>query len=307
MDIALYSMAPFALQAERAMRELVALIVLVGALCTSSLPLLEHHSIACNDQGVQAAVAVFQHRFNAHRRYGYKYTVSEIESSKLVQKENSTCEFQLELGLEETKCHVVNPKPVDQCEVRQMDETKVKADCNVTLTVADGRARLKRYFCVSSTASAEELANVCPDCPSLLPLHDPQGLDSIKKALKKFNEQSNHTAYFKLLAVGRISTQYTFLGQSYFAEFAIVETSCSRQVEAEKQDACEPLCADEAHHGFCTSTLLGNDEVTVECEIYDVQVLHSSYQCKLIVNWVHFSKQVITSDNVIYAHEFIKF
>lgn len=56
-------------------------------------------------------------------------------------------------------------------------------------------------------ASSEQLIRVCPDCPTLLPLHDPQGLESVKAAVEKFNNDSKQTSYFKLLEVGRLSTQ----------------------------------------------------------------------------------------------------
>lgn len=56
-------------------------------------------------------------------------------------------------------------------------------------------------------ASSKALIRRCPDCPVLLPLHDPQGLESVKAATEKFNQESNQTSYFKLLEVGRLSTQ----------------------------------------------------------------------------------------------------
>lgn len=56
-------------------------------------------------------------------------------------------------------------------------------------------------------ASHELLVQQCPDCQALLPLHDPQGLETLKIALQKFNKESNQTSYFKLVEVGRISTQ----------------------------------------------------------------------------------------------------
>lgn len=59
---------------------------------------------------------------------------------------------------------------------------------------------------LSPVVSAEEVTAVCPDCPSLLPLHNPEGLESVMAALKQFNKDSNQTSYFKLLEVGRLST-----------------------------------------------------------------------------------------------------
>ncbi|KAJ8418905.1 hypothetical protein AAFF_G00004040 [Aldrovandia affinis] len=256
---------------QRAMRGLIVLTMLVGALSAASLHPPDTHAITCDDQGTTAAAQTAQHYINIHHYHGYKFRLSKIKSSKVVEQENSTCEFHLELELEETKCHIVNPKPFDQCESREMGEVKVQADCFVNLTVAEGKAKLKKYSCTSGPVSLEELRATCPDCPSMIPLHDPQGQESIKQAMKNFHQHSNHSAFFKLMEVGRLSTQHTFMGQSYFAEFAIVETNCARTVEPENENTCEPLCNDKAHHGFCESTMLGNDEVSVECEIFDVQ------------------------------------
>ncbi|XP_016367479.1 antihemorrhagic factor cHLP-B-like [Sinocyclocheilus rhinocerous] len=92
------------------------------------------------------------------------------------------CEVILGITLEETECHIVNPKPLDQCNTRMERETKVTAKCNVTVSSVEGKAAVKRYICDTEPASHEILVTKCPDCPSLLPLHDPKALESVKTA-----------------------------------------------------------------------------------------------------------------------------
>uniref|UniRef100_A0A3B3SNL5 Alpha-2-HS-glycoprotein n=1 Tax=Paramormyrops kingsleyae TaxID=1676925 RepID=A0A3B3SNL5_9TELE len=244
-----------------AMLTLAGLFLLAHVFLAAGVLPAERPSIPCDENGaVPASQAAFQH-ISAQHHHGYKYKPSDFPSSQ----DDLACEFHLELDLEETTCHVVNPKPVEECVVRETHETKVQSNCNVTLTVVEGKPTVKKYSCSSDPASAEELQKICPDCPSLLPLHYPAGLDSIKSALKKFHEESNETSNFKLLEVGRLSTQHMLTGQSYLAEFAIVQTDCRSHV------ICV-LGRGKAQYGFCKSTVLGNDEVSVDCEIYDAQV-----------------------------------
>ncbi|KAJ8278312.1 hypothetical protein GJAV_G00086270 [Gymnothorax javanicus] len=222
----------------------------------------------CNDP-LQWHVETAVSEINDRHHHGYKHRLSKVLSHQLIEKERLECELKLELELEETKCHVVNPKPLKECKFRETEETKVKTNCNVTLRLAARKVEvLKALSCNSEPASAEELVATCPDCPTLLNLTDDQGLDSIKQALKKFNQESKDTVIFTVMQVGRLSTQYMMLGQSYFAEFPIVETNCSKGKESED---CSPLCDSKARRGFCSSTVLGDGDVTVDCEIYDAQ------------------------------------
>ncbi|KAJ8278313.1 hypothetical protein GJAV_G00086280 [Gymnothorax javanicus] len=271
------------------MKKLVVLAAVFGLLFATSL------DIPCEDASpslIQTAVRLI----NEHHHHGYKYRLSKMRSRCVPQKDVSSCEHQLDLELEETKCHVINPKHFDECEFREEEETKVKANCKATLTGTGGNVELLTLECNSEPASAEDLRAVCPDCPSLLTLTNRQGLDSINKALKKFNQESKDIDIFTLLEVGRLSTQeyyfyrpistsciplslkpklsfaqYMILRQLYFAEFAIVETNCSKGEESEDCCQCSPLCDTKARHGFCTSIVLEDAEVTVNCEIYDAQ------------------------------------
>uniref|UniRef100_A0A4W4HNE2 Cystatin fetuin-A-type domain-containing protein n=1 Tax=Electrophorus electricus TaxID=8005 RepID=A0A4W4HNE2_ELEEL len=224
-------------------------------------------SYACLEEQDTNATNEALHIINELHHHGYKFRLVSVDS-RTAQEKADPCEVVLALTLEETKCHIVNPEPFTNCELRSEAETKVIAKCNVTMCGGE-HPGIKKYTCDTEPA----LLHICPDCPILLPLHDPKGLESVKAALEMFNSESNHTSYFKLLEVGRITSQHNMMfGQSYFVQFAIVETECADSVKTEGKNACKPLCDKEADYGFCQATQLGNSVLTVDCDIYDAQV-----------------------------------
>lgn len=50
----------------------------------------------------------------------------------------------------------------------------------------------------------EEMSMMCPDCPKLNPLNDPEGMKSIHEALTIFNKNVSNQRIFVLQEVGRI-------------------------------------------------------------------------------------------------------
>uniref|UniRef100_A0A672MC66 Alpha-2-HS-glycoprotein 1 n=1 Tax=Sinocyclocheilus grahami TaxID=75366 RepID=A0A672MC66_SINGR len=252
------------------MRELVILAALVSALHAASLPTDTDVVYKCQEDQDNIAILAAERFINDHHHHGYKFKFVSLDSRRADEK-TDLCEVILGITLEETECHIVNPKPLDQCTTRMEAETKVTAKCNVTVLSFEGKAVVACYICDTKPDSYEILMTKCPDCPSLLPLNDPKALESVKTALQKFNKESNHKSYFKLLEVGRISTQWMFSGQGFFVQFAITETNCPKRVAYRKQKACKALCGVKARYGFCKSFKVGNEEPEVECEIYKAQ------------------------------------
>uniref|UniRef100_A0A673KW68 Alpha-2-HS-glycoprotein 1 n=1 Tax=Sinocyclocheilus rhinocerous TaxID=307959 RepID=A0A673KW68_9TELE len=252
------------------MRELVILAALVSALHVASLPTDTDVVYKCQEDQDNIAILAAERFINDHHHHGYKFKFVSLDSRRADEK-TDLCEVILGITLEETECHIVNPKPLDQCTTRKESETKVTAKCNVTVLSFEGKAVVACYICDTKPDSHEILVTKCPDCPSLLPLNDPKALESVKTALQKFNKESNHKSYFKLLEVGRISTQWMFSGQDFFVQFAITETNCPKRVAYRKQKACKALCGVKARYGFCKSSKVGNEEPEVECEIYKAQ------------------------------------
>uniref|UniRef100_A0AAY4BBZ1 Cystatin fetuin-A-type domain-containing protein n=1 Tax=Denticeps clupeoides TaxID=299321 RepID=A0AAY4BBZ1_9TELE len=246
------------------MNGLVFLAALVPALLAAPA---DKAPFSCAEDSKDAAAQAAERFINQHHFHGYKFRLHEILSSQVEKKGTPECELLLELNLDETECHIVNPKPYGDCEIRSFGETKVESNCNVTVTEKDGKPFIKKYACTTEP----DIVKICPDCPTLLPLNDEKGLGSVKSAIEKFNKDSNQTSYFRLMEVGRISAGWMPMGMSFFAQFAIVETNCPSKPMPAEQDKCRALCQEEARHGFCKSTLLGNGDVSVDCEVYDVQ------------------------------------
>ncbi|XP_039513165.1 alpha-2-HS-glycoprotein-like [Pimephales promelas] len=190
------------------MRELVILAVLVSTLHVASLHKKTYAMYKCQENQDRHAVLSAEQFINEHHRHGYKFRFVSLDS-RTVEKTMDPCEVILGITLEETECHISSPTPLKQCTTRGEALTTVTAKCNVTVSSIKGKATVMRYICDTEAASHETLVRKCPICPKLLPLHDPKGLKSVQTALQKFNKESSHASYFKLLEVGRISTQVT--------------------------------------------------------------------------------------------------
>ncbi|KAI4790728.1 hypothetical protein KUCAC02_034443 [Chaenocephalus aceratus] len=120
------------------------------------------------------------HHIDENHDHGYKFKLSEIKGSK-VEKVDGGCEIQLQLELMETTCHNIDPTQLEDCEVRDV------TDWNNAV-----------FLCRS------EMPGVCPDCPHLVSLHDPDGIKSVKEAVQRVNKNTTNQNYFILKDVGRI-------------------------------------------------------------------------------------------------------
>ncbi|XP_062869356.1 alpha-2-HS-glycoprotein 1 [Trichomycterus rosablanca] len=252
------------------------LLILV-ALCPvlfADPPVSPPGSYQCQEDQDQKAIDEAVHFINERHHHGYKFKLAHVDG-RSVEKAEHPCVFVLGLTLDETTCHVLNTKPFNECEARQHQEVNITAKCNVTICGGGDEPGIKRFSCDTEPEPNEKIAVFCPDCPSLLPLNDSRGLESVHAAVEKYNNDTSHASYFRLLEVGRISTQYNpMFGMSYFAEFAIVETECSDKPTEEEKPACKPKCPHEVNFGFCKSTQLGNDKLFIDCTIYENSTRH---------------------------------
>uniref|UniRef100_A0A8C2G9G2 Alpha-2-HS-glycoprotein 1 n=1 Tax=Cyprinus carpio TaxID=7962 RepID=A0A8C2G9G2_CYPCA len=181
------------------MKELVILAALVSALHAASLPTDTDVVYKCQEDQDKIATLEAESFINDHHRHGYKFKFVSLDSRSADEK-TDPCGVILGITLEETECHIVNPKPLDQCNTRMETETKVTAKCNVTISSVDGKVAV-----------------------NLVPLHDPKALESVKTALQKFNKEFNH--------------KWTIL-TNFFADFAIMETNCTNKEEESCKALC---------------------------------------------------------------------
>ncbi|XP_040895988.1 alpha-2-HS-glycoprotein 1 [Toxotes jaculatrix] len=247
----------------------LAIVVLLSsaALLCSSAPVLE--AVTCTEDSGAPAARLAMHHINEQHNHGYKFRLSQIQGNK-VEKVGEGCNIELQLNLQETVCHVVNPKHFEDCELRRETDQAVMANCTVTMTVENGEAKITKYRCDTRKVKTNaELTAICPDCPTLIPLNSTEGVDSVKAAVAKFNENTTNENYYILLEVGRIRSGFSMAsgGMEYYAEFALVETQCP-QASRINPEACRPLCSDSADHAFCTSTSSTKGLESIECEYY---------------------------------------
>ncbi|KAK1883716.1 Alpha-2-HS-glycoprotein [Dissostichus eleginoides] len=247
------------------MKGLPTLLLLCStALLCSAAPAVE--PVTCSEDGGAAAARMAAHHIDENHDHGYKFKLSEIKGNK-VEKVDDGCEIELQLELMETKCHNINPMHFEDCMICKATYRAVMANCSVRMSVRNGDARVRNYHC--DTRKDSEMVMLCPDCPKLISLHDPDGMKSIKEAVQRVNENPTNQNYFILKDVGRIETWWIMgMNMHYGAEIALVETHCPMGSRI-LPEACKPLCPDRARHAFCRSTYSISEGLeSVECDYY---------------------------------------
>ncbi|KAK1897068.1 Alpha-2-HS-glycoprotein [Dissostichus eleginoides] len=247
------------------MKGLSTLLLLCStALLCSAAPAVE--PVTCSEDGGAAAARMAAHHIDENHDHGYKFKLSEIKGNK-VEKVDDGCEIELQLDLLETTCHNINPTHFEDCMIRFETDRAVMANCSVRMSVRNGDARVRNYHC--DTRQGGEMMMICPDCPNLISLHDPDGMKSVKEAVQRFNENTTNQNYFILKDVGRIKIGWMMMtGSNYWAEIALVESHCPMGSRI-LPEACKPLYPDRARHAYCRSSYSKSKGLrSVECEYY---------------------------------------
>ncbi|KAG7228799.1 hypothetical protein INR49_008577 [Caranx melampygus] len=150
------------------MKSLAVLVLLSSAvLLSGAAPPLE--PVTCSEDDGAAAARLAVHHINEHHHHGYKFKLSEVQGTKV--------------------------------------EQEVMANCTVMMSVDAVGAKVKEYKCDTRTVkNSMELAEICPDCPILVPLNNAQGLSSVHKAVKEFNQNTSNQHYYILREVGRLQS-----------------------------------------------------------------------------------------------------
>ncbi|KAK2908389.1 hypothetical protein Q8A73_009462 [Channa argus] len=240
--------------------------------------------VACTEDDIAPAAHLAMQHINKYHHHGYKFQLNQTLDHKL-EKTDDGCNIELHLDLLETKCHVVNPTPFEDCPLREEHDQEVMADCKVDMTVKSGEAKVTEYLCdTKQVKSNQEMVSMCPDCPILIPLNSTEGLKSVREAVNKFNENTTHQHYYILKEVGRITSGYMMMaGMAYYAEFALVETFCPMGTRI-VIEACQPKCPDRARHAFCTSSYTRTNGLgSVECEYYPPLLVKRRHRVGIII------------------------
>ncbi|XP_010223875.1 PREDICTED: alpha-2-HS-glycoprotein [Tinamus guttatus] len=246
------------------MKVLVALILLVQLPIHKAVPAAPPPPpLRCDDPESEAAAEIAVNYINDHSHHGYKFALNRIENVRVLPQGPNNQLLFLELDLLETKCHVLNPVPLENCTVRPFEEHAVEGDCDVKLQNLDGKLSVLASKCHSHADSAEDVIRVCPDCPLLENLNNTEVLAGVAAALNEHNSKTPD-AYLRLLEIGRARIQVT----------ATARAILTRQQRSKANvDACQLLPEDEANFGFCTATIATQPttDVQVDCKLYGHQ------------------------------------
>ncbi|XP_074525160.1 fetuin-B-like [Halichoeres trimaculatus] len=165
---------------------------------------------------------------------------------------------------------------------------RVYGECEVSALV-NHEVTLQSYSCSLREVPATAVVDVCPDCPTADNMDEPVVKETANLSLQRFNKESDLANYFSLENITQASSQWV-VGPSYFVEFTIVETVCSKKTVDIDLSNCPPMDCQFAHRGFCQGTHITLEEefevrlpagkrgklqsrnvVEVKCEIFEPQ------------------------------------
>ncbi|XP_061894710.1 alpha-2-HS-glycoprotein-like [Entelurus aequoreus] len=224
--------------------------------------------ITCHHFSVGAAANFSVRHIDEHHQHGYKFKLGEIQGHKYEQTAEG-CNIDLQLALRETRCHVTDPKAVEDCEVLEMGEGGAAANCTVMLTRHLTGTTVTRHQCTTTPAHSSDDMMMCPDCPRMRALNDPAVAKAVHVAMLKYNQESNNRHDFTLLEVGRVLSGYIpSVGMMTYPKFILVETRCPKYIRI-APEACTPRCPHRAQHAVCSTSYSSKTGVaSPQCELF---------------------------------------
>ncbi|XP_023963143.2 histidine-rich glycoprotein isoform X1 [Chrysemys picta bellii] len=253
------------------MKLLSTALCLTLLLCSNAQSQTPVTSADCDSVETDAAVAL--DLINKHRRDGYIFTLFRVADAHEQQTGNSSVLY-LTLNVLETQCSVLSRRHWEDCKLPQHNEM-VFGQCKTIMYI---NRQLKKeilhgYNCTVSPDHSQlyKCEQNCPRRPTALEDIEQHRGDA-ERALERYNEDSNHTQYFKVDKVQRATVQIT-PQPGYFVEFTIKETCCSKSTPHANVSECEFLHDRHAHVGFCRGKFASDtknpDVLEISCEIYD--------------------------------------
>ncbi|XP_072110629.1 fetuin-B-like [Mobula birostris] len=255
------------------------LVLVVSTQLFQPSPAASFRALACNEQWVVKAADLAVEHINADQPGEYKYVLNKIENAQEDRRKQATPSVYFEFEILETKCHLLNPKPVAQCEVRSGPEA-ISGDCKIQLQMnkTTGCIKVDRYWCLISPDSDDMVLRPCRDCPHRIALNHSDASSAVTAALHKYNQNSSKPNYFVVQKITRASSQ-KLAGKKVFVEFVIQETTCPKTSSLLNCTANKGKFAFR-NKGFCTASvykpITGQEEVEVKCEHYRPKVISST-------------------------------
>uniref|UniRef100_A0A667ZNK4 Fetuin B n=1 Tax=Myripristis murdjan TaxID=586833 RepID=A0A667ZNK4_9TELE len=257
---------------------LLSLLLVAGCVYVHAAPVEQGGMEAgsCQDAAALGAAEEALTKLNEDRLEGYILSLHRLSNVHTVQHGETGVVYYLTLDVVETQCHVLSRNEWKKCTARTDDDTPVYGQCKVAIYINKPHrvVRLYKYNCAIRPAPAARISAACPDCPSLTATDNEEIVKTVTQSLEKYNKENGLTNYFALLKTTRASMQMG-MGTFYHVEYTIQETTCTKSSDPATIANCPHMECEFAHKGFCKAThsiAFGNDEVSVECEIYEPEV-----------------------------------
>uniref|UniRef100_A0A8C5Z8Q8 Fetuin B n=1 Tax=Marmota marmota marmota TaxID=9994 RepID=A0A8C5Z8Q8_MARMA len=234
-------------------------------------------SRGCNDSDVLSVAGLALQDINKQQKDGYVLALNRVKDVWEQRQDDLGSLFYLTMDVLETSCHVQSRKSWKDCSERPLHES-VYGKCKAMFYINKPRRilYLPAYNCTLRPVSRRKVHNMCPDCPSPVPidLSDPRVLEAATESLAKYNNESTSKQY-SLVKVTRGSSQWVF-GPSYFVEYLIKESPCTRS----QASSCTLQSSDSVPVGLCEGSLAqraSEKYVSVTCDLFPPQVQSPGY------------------------------
>ncbi|KAG3271128.1 fetuin B [Ictidomys tridecemlineatus] len=229
-------------------------------------------SRGCKDSDVLSVAGLALQDINKQQKDGYVLALNRVKDVWEQRQDDLGSLFYLTMDVLETSCHVQSRKSWKDCSERPLHES-VYGKCKAMFYINKPRRilYLPAYNCTLRPVSRRKVYNMCPDCPSPVPidLSDPSVLEAATESLAKYNNESTSKQY-SLVKITRGSSQWVF-GPSYFVEYLIKESPCTKS----QASSCTLQSSDSAPVGLCEGSLAqraSEKYVSVTCDLFPPQV-----------------------------------
>ncbi|XP_009320014.1 PREDICTED: histidine-rich glycoprotein [Pygoscelis adeliae] len=221
----------------------------------------------CNTVETDAGVAL--DLVNRHRRDGYVFGLMRVADAQELHIGNSSVLY-LTLDVLETECSVLSRRHWESCEYSDTYSMDF-GQCRIITYTSQllKKPQLYGFNCTLSPVPPDLLE--CKDCPVKVEILEvtEQHKNTAAKALEKFNSEGNHTNYFDVDKVEKMTASR----EGHILGFSIKETNCSKSTQqADQALECDFLDDWHAHVGFCKARIISDldepDETDISCEIY---------------------------------------